>query len=334
MDRTLAPTARYALNVAHVCSISFGVVSFEVATRTEPFKGMNPTQVIMAVALNKKRPEIPEWASASPDVVPLMEQCWKQDPADRPEGFNPVVQALASAVSRVGDPRTQRAAPADPTPPSGAKREGGASVDVSTAPLSVGGSVDASPLESMPIKELLATAVRLGISTAGTVEKRVIVERIKCGMYSAEGAKDLRNKADRLRKQVTVEIISVFSVWACDLHTSYGEVNWRRLSCEKADHLYLRAIKKFGRQRWTLIIYSPEVLSNSSPHEYFMCVRPVALLFQGKYAEAAPLYLRVTEIQENMRGPDHQDVATTLNNWAELLRAQVRADFVSRRPLV
>lgn len=95
----------------------------------EPFKGLKQAQVTRAVADKGKRPEIPEEASASPDVVPLMEQCWKQDPADRPDGFEPVVQALASVVARVGDPRF--------TPSPGAKRGGRAPT------VGCGGSVDA-----------------------------------------------------------------------------------------------------------------------------------------------------------------------------------------------
>ncbi|CAM9964571.1 unnamed protein product, partial [Sphacelaria rigidula] len=75
---------------------SFGVLCFEVASRTEPFKGKRPAQVIGAVLYKEERPQIPEWASASPDVVPLMEQCWSQDPAKRPKGFGPVVRTLAS----------------------------------------------------------------------------------------------------------------------------------------------------------------------------------------------------------------------------------------------
>ena len=46
--------------------------------------------------------------------------------------------------------------------------------------------------------------------------------------------------------------------------------------------------------------------------------------FQGEYAEANRLYLRVIEIGEKTLGPDHLDLATTLNNRAELLRVQVR----------
>ena len=44
---------------------------------------------------------------------------------------------------------------------------------------------------------------------------------------------------------------------------------------------------------------------------------------QGKYDEAKPLYERANSIWEESLGPDHPQVATGLNNLAELLRAQV-----------
>ncbi|CAN0519334.1 unnamed protein product [Ectocarpus sp. 12 AP-2014] len=47
-----------------------------------------------------------------------------------------------------------------------------------------------------------------------------------------------------------------------------------------------------------------------------------SLTLQGKYAEAEPLYARATEIWETAFGPDHQTVATALNNRAVLLYKQ------------
>lgn len=44
---------------------------------------------------------------------------------------------------------------------------------------------------------------------------------------------------------------------------------------------------------------------------------------QGKYAEAEALYLRSLKIQEGILGPDHPDVATSLNDLAGLLELQV-----------
>ncbi|CAN0398781.1 unnamed protein product, partial [Laminaria digitata] len=51
---------------------------------------------------------------------------------------------------------------------------------------------------------------------------------------------------------------------------------------------------------------------------------PVA---QGNYAEAGPLYKRSLAIREKALGPEHPDVAMSLNNLAELFRAQVRTAF-------
>ena len=47
-------------------------------------------------------------------------------------------------------------------------------------------------------------------------------------------------------------------------------------------------------------------------------------VFQGKFDEADPLYLRAIEIGEKTLGPEHPSLATTLNNRAGLLEQQVR----------
>lgn len=46
---------------------------------------------------------------------------------------------------------------------------------------------------------------------------------------------------------------------------------------------------------------------------------------QGKLDEAGQLHRRSLEILERGLGPDHPSVATSLNNLAGLLKAQVRA---------
>lgn len=45
---------------------------------------------------------------------------------------------------------------------------------------------------------------------------------------------------------------------------------------------------------------------------------------QGRYGEAAPLYVRATDIGKRTLGGDHPDVAAGLADWADLLCAQVR----------
>jgi len=50
--------------------------------------------------------------------------------------------------------------------------------------------------------------------------------------------------------------------------------------------------------------------------------REVLGVTQGKYADAEPLYKRSLAIREKALGPEHPDVAASLNNLAELYRAQ------------
>ena len=47
---------------------------------------------------------------------------------------------------------------------------------------------------------------------------------------------------------------------------------------------------------------------------------------QGDYEGAKPLYERSLAIREKVLGPDHPDVAGSLNNLAMLLYNQVRVD--------
>ena len=52
---------------------------------------------------------------------------------------------------------------------------------------------------------------------------------------------------------------------------------------------------------------------------------------QGRYADAEPLYKRSLAIREKALGPDHPDVALSLNNLAELYHAQGR--YADAEPL-
>ena len=60
--------------------------------------------------------------------------------------------------------------------------------------------------------------------------------------------------------------------------------------------------------------------------------QPGALYYaQGRYAEAEPLFQRALTIREQALGPDHPDVAWSLNSLAELYRAQGR--YAEAEPL-
>ena len=47
---------------------------------------------------------------------------------------------------------------------------------------------------------------------------------------------------------------------------------------------------------------------------------------QGRYGDAEPLFEQCQAIQEKVLGPEHLMLAMTLDNRAELYKAQVRAD--------
>ncbi len=51
---------------------------------------------------------------------------------------------------------------------------------------------------------------------------------------------------------------------------------------------------------------------------------------QGRYAEAEPLFQRALAINEKALGPEHPDVAQSLENYAALLRQTARADEAER----
>src|SRR5215470_9683663 len=54
--------------------------------------------------------------------------------------------------------------------------------------------------------------------------------------------------------------------------------------------------------------------------------KKAAVLYDaGKYAEAAPLYLQSLSIREKVLGPEHADVAMTLNSLALVYQMQSRS---------
>lgn len=56
----------------------------------------------------------------------------------------------------------------------------------------------------------------------------------------------------------------------------------------------------------------------------------LVMVVQEEYGEALQLYERSLSIREKVLGPNHPDVANSLNNLADLLRKQVRVDAAHR----
>ncbi|XP_056177031.1 probable serine/threonine-protein kinase SIS8 [Syzygium oleosum] len=61
---------------------SFGVILWELATLSIPWKGLNSMQVVGAVGFQNRRLEIPE--ELDPTVAQIMQECWQTEPHLRP----------------------------------------------------------------------------------------------------------------------------------------------------------------------------------------------------------------------------------------------------------
>ncbi|KAK2445442.1 serine/threonine-protein kinase CTR1 [Trifolium repens] len=70
---------------------SFGVILWELVTMQQPWSGLNPPQVVGAVAFQNRKLVIPP--NISPALASLMESCWADDPAQRPS-FGSIIESL------------------------------------------------------------------------------------------------------------------------------------------------------------------------------------------------------------------------------------------------
>ncbi|KAL5704815.1 hypothetical protein ACHQM5_023189 [Ranunculus cassubicifolius] len=69
---------------------SFSIVLWELLTNSTPFKGMSSVQAAYAI-IKKERPSLDNVPS---ELVPLLESCWAEDPAGRPE-FSDIIVTLS-----------------------------------------------------------------------------------------------------------------------------------------------------------------------------------------------------------------------------------------------
>eukprot|EP01117_Protostelium_nocturnum_P009566 TRINITY_DN3411_c0_g2_i2.p1 TRINITY_DN3411_c0_g2~~TRINITY_DN3411_c0_g2_i2.p1 ORF type:complete len:714 (-),score=214.05 TRINITY_DN3411_c0_g2_i2:702-2843(-) len=71
---------------------SFGIVLWECVTMEDPYLGMAPYQVVLAVGTKGMRPTIP--SDCPPHWASLMRDCWQEIPESRPS-FDEVIQRLS-----------------------------------------------------------------------------------------------------------------------------------------------------------------------------------------------------------------------------------------------
>ncbi|BCU03103.1 serine/threonine protein kinase [Pandoravirus japonicus] len=78
---------------------AFGVVLWEMLTRCEPYAGMSPASIAVAVIRDNLRPPVPSAAPA--DYAALVDECWHRDPIMRP-AFVDVQHRLSDAIKHGG----------------------------------------------------------------------------------------------------------------------------------------------------------------------------------------------------------------------------------------
>lgn len=78
---------------------SFGIVMWELLTGKLPYEYLTPLQAAVGVVQKGLRPTIPK--NTHPKLAELLERCWQQDPALRPD-FSEIIPILQQIAKEVG----------------------------------------------------------------------------------------------------------------------------------------------------------------------------------------------------------------------------------------
>ncbi|KAM0879699.1 hypothetical protein ACQ4PT_034066 [Festuca glaucescens] len=79
---------------------SFGILMWELLTGKIPYEYLTPLQAAVGVVQKGLRPTIPKNAHAK--LAELLQKCWQQDPAQRPD-FSEILETLQKIAEEVGE---------------------------------------------------------------------------------------------------------------------------------------------------------------------------------------------------------------------------------------
>ncbi|KAM0030047.1 putative protein kinase TKL-CTR1-DRK-2 family [Helianthus debilis subsp. tardiflorus] len=77
---------------------SFGIILWELVTRSVPWSNMNPLQVVGVVGFMDRRLDLPE--DLDPSLASIIKDCWQSDPALRPS-FESIMTRLSSLMQNL-----------------------------------------------------------------------------------------------------------------------------------------------------------------------------------------------------------------------------------------
>jgi len=84
---------------------SFAIVLWELLTGKLPYEYLTPLQAAVGVVQKGLRPTIPK--HTHPKLAELLEKCWQQDPAQRPD-FSEILPILQLIAKEVGEEPEER----------------------------------------------------------------------------------------------------------------------------------------------------------------------------------------------------------------------------------
>ncbi|RWW12634.1 hypothetical protein GW17_00023691 [Ensete ventricosum] len=84
---------------------SFAIVMWELLTAKLPYEYLTPLQAAVGVVQKGLRPTIPK--NTHPKLAELLEKCWQQDPAVRPD-FSEILETLQLIAKEVRDESDDR----------------------------------------------------------------------------------------------------------------------------------------------------------------------------------------------------------------------------------